>query len=172
MNSIKSTVETELKSNYGIKAHLNIVGIDNEADNEDEEFGTANSLYLLKDKIFTDCVIVSCDLLTSLNLQTITSFFRVKNASFVTVLADNVEQSMEIPVPGAKGKYAPERDIVGMDTETNRLLYFGAEADIEDIQLKTSVLKKLAYSDSVIQISLTIYRNYFIFKISKDCLDK
>lgn len=142
LSSIKSTVETELKSTYGIKANLNIVGIDNEADNEDEEFGTANSLYLLKDKIIHDCVIVSCDLITSLNLQSITNFFRVKNASFVTVLADSVEQSLELTVPGAKGKYSPERDIIGLDTDTNRLLYFGAEGDIDEIKLKTSVLKK------------------------------
>ncbi len=109
---------------------------------------------------------MSCDLLTSLNLQTITNFFRVKNASFVTVLADNVEQSMELPVPGAKGKYAPERDIVGMDTATNRLLYFGAEADIEDIQLKTSVLKRYVEYSIRFKIHFIPISKFFIWNLS------
>jgi hypothetical protein len=49
LESIKTRVESELKLNCGIKANLNIVGINDSNDNDD--FGTANSLYLLKDKI-------------------------------------------------------------------------------------------------------------------------
>lgn len=76
-------------------------------DDDDEELGTANSLKLLKDKIVSDCIIVSCDLITNLNLQSMTNFYRVNNASIVMLLSDTVEQSLELPVPGSKGKYKP-----------------------------------------------------------------
>ena len=74
---------------------------------DDDEFGTANSLKLLKDKIISDCMIVSCDLLTNVNIQSMANFYRTNNASFVALLADVVEQNSELPVPGSKGKFAP-----------------------------------------------------------------
>ncbi len=38
-----------------------------------------------------------------------------------------------------------ERDIIGLDEETNRVLYFNSQEDVEDeIELKTSILQKWA----------------------------
>lgn len=141
-NSIKALVESELRNTHGIRAHLNMYGIEDNNEEDEDELGTANSLSLLKDKLVHDCVFVSCDLISNFNIQSILNFFRVKNASVVTALANSVEQSLELPVPGDKGKYSPERDIVGLDPATSRLLYFGAEADIEEIKLKDHALKK------------------------------
>ncbi len=106
MNSIKSKVESELKSN-GIKASLNIVCIDDSHDEDDDDIGTANSLYLLKDKLTKDCMIVSCDLISNVNIQQMASFYRINNASFLMLLSDNMDQNPELPLPGSKGKYSP-----------------------------------------------------------------
>ena len=111
MNSIKSKVETELKSNCGIRASLNIVGIEEstENDQDDEDFGTANCMHLLKDKIYKDCIVVSCDLISNVNIQLMSSYFRLNNAAFVMLLSNNLDQSSELPLPGSKGKYSPGR---------------------------------------------------------------
>jgi translation initiation factor eIF-2B subunit gamma len=45
-------------------------------------------------------------------------------------------------VPGSKGKYAPERDLIGLDLETNRLLFFGAVGESDEVKLKMSIVKR------------------------------
>lgn len=141
LNSIKKDLENELKSN-GIKAILNVFGIDDSKENDQEDYGTANCLYLLKDKIVKDCMIVSCDLISNVNIQLMANYFRVKNAAFVMLLSDSFDQTPDLPLPGSKGKYSPESDLIGLDLETNRLLYFNAEADVEEIELKRSLTEK------------------------------
>lgn len=76
-------------------------------EDDDDEFGTASALQVMKDKIVKDCMIVSCDLLCSVNVQQMANFYRVNNAAFVAVLADVIEQAVELPVPGSKGKFSP-----------------------------------------------------------------
>ena len=108
LNSIKQRVENELKNNCGIRATLNIVGInDQNSDNDQDDFGTANSLYLLKDKLTKDCMLVSCDLISNINIKSMANYYRINNAALVMLLADNVEQNSEFPLPGAKGKFKP-----------------------------------------------------------------
>lgn len=107
MNSIKSRVESELKINCGIKSTLNIVGIDDVNEDDLDDFGTANALSLLKDKIVKDCIIVSGDLISNVNIQMMTNFYRINNPSLLMLLSDTVEQSLELPVPGSKGKFSP-----------------------------------------------------------------
>ncbi len=105
--SIKTKVETELKVNCGIKANLNIVCIDDSKEEEQYDYGTANSLYLLKDKIVNDCMIVSCDLISNVNIQAMANFYRCNSASFLMLLSDNIDQSTEVTVTGTKTKYIP-----------------------------------------------------------------
>ena len=107
LESIKTRVETELKTNCGIKANLNIVGIDDSKEDDEDDFGTANSLYLLKDKIKTDCMIVSCDLISNVNIQLMANFYRNNSAAFLMLLSDNIEQNSELPSTGTKEKYKP-----------------------------------------------------------------
>ena len=139
MDSIKSKVESELRA-LGILANLNIVGVDDS--NDDDDFGTANSLVLLKDKIKTDCIIVSCDLISNVNIQQMANFYRLNDASFLMHLADNVEQVCELLVPGSKGKYDPERDLIGLDLESNRLIYFRGINDSDEIKVKMSIVNR------------------------------
>ena len=140
MDSIKKKVEDELKINFGIRSNLHIVGIDDS--NEEDDFGTANSLNLLKDRIKTDCIIVSCDLISNVNLQQMVNFYRLNDASFVMHLADNFDQIAELPIPGSKGKFEPECDLIGLDLEKNRLLYMGPLEDLDEIKVKSSIIKK------------------------------
>jgi translation initiation factor eIF-2B subunit gamma len=76
-------------------------------DEDDEEFGTAEALKMLKEKLIRDCMIVSCDLICNVNVQQMANFYRISDASLVMLLSDSIEQNLELPVPGAKGKYSP-----------------------------------------------------------------
>ena len=83
-----------------------IVGID-ESKEENEDLGTAQALKYLKEKIVRDCMIVSCDLISSVNIQKMANFYRVNNAAFVMLLSDisdqyHIESSSLI---GSKGKF-------------------------------------------------------------------
>lgn len=134
LESIKSRVEAELKMNHGIRANLNMFGIedsksggaggggggdeDDEYD-EDNEYGTASSLKIMKDKLAKDCMIVSCDLMTNVNIQSMANFYRLNNASFVALLADVAEQSLDLPVPGFKGKYSPGSNRCSIEDESS-----------------------------------------------------
>ena len=86
---------------------MNIVGIDDSKEDDEDDFGTANSLYLLKDKIKTDCMIVSCDLISNVNIQLMANFYRNNSAAFLMLLSDNIEQNSELPSTGTKEKYKP-----------------------------------------------------------------
>lgn len=127
-HSIKDQVEKELL-NHGIRIKLNIVGYD---DDENGEMGTADALRLVKDKIHTDCIIVSCDLITNVSIHSMANMYRSTDAAFLMLLYDIPEQNHELPVPGMKAKYSPELDYVAFDEETGRLLYFGAQGDLEN----------------------------------------
>ena len=73
----------------------------------DDDLGTANSLYLLKEKLTKDCMLVSCDLISNINIQSMANFYRINDAALVMLLADNVEQNAEFPQPGTKEKFKP-----------------------------------------------------------------
>jgi NDP-sugar pyrophosphorylase family protein len=106
LESIKTKLREELTNN-GIKATLNIVGINDKLENYDDDLGTANSLFLLKDKLIHDCMIVSCDLISNVNIQLMANFYRANDASFMMLLANTIDQPPELSVPGSKGKYSP-----------------------------------------------------------------
>jgi NDP-sugar pyrophosphorylase family protein len=158
LNSIRQRVEEELYS-CGIRSRLNVIGFNDDYLESDDDFGTASALYLIKDKIFTDCIIVSCDLITNVNLQHMASIYRQNDASFLMLLYDIPEQHVEYPVPGATTRYTPgkfflqkkfsflkgvlrffnfffffffflEIDYIGFDEKTNRLLYFNPDGEI------------------------------------------
>lgn len=142
-----------------------MTGVDND---DDDEFGTATALQVMKEKIVKDCMIVSCDLLCSVNIQTMANFYRVNNASFVALLGDVVEQAAELPAPGQKGKFQPgnlniscfflffsidfnefrfilERDLIGFDSKSNRIIYFNTHDDVDEIKIKYRVFQKYEF---------------------------
>jgi translation initiation factor eIF-2B subunit gamma len=144
--SIKSRIKEELVLKHGIQCNLVIVGIDDTKE-ELDDLGTAESLRFLKEKLISDCMIVSCDLISSVNIQKMANFYRANDAAFVMLLSDISDQNYieQSSLIGSKGKYASEKDVVGYDPATNRLLHFRAKTDVEDdggIKLKKSILNR------------------------------
>lgn len=38
-----------------------------------------------------------------------------------------------------------ERDLIALDTKTNRVLYFTVQEDIDELKIRTSILHKLVF---------------------------
>lgn len=98
----------------------------------DKDWGTADSLRHIHDRIVTDLVVVSCDFITDINLDNVLDLFRKHNASAVSLLFDNGPQEY-IQVPGPKIKEKPERDLIGIDKETNRLVFLASASDFDEL---------------------------------------
>lgn len=97
--------------NCGIKSKLTVVGFNDDYINDDNDFGPAQALTLIKDRIVTDCIILSCDLITTVNLKQMASVYRQNDASFLMLLYDIPEQNVELIVPGSAAKYSPGNEI-------------------------------------------------------------
>lgn len=108
LNSFAERVEEKL-NNCGIHAKLTVIGFKDEylENINNEDFGTASCLSLIRDKIKTDCIIVSCDLITNVNLQEMANLYRINDASFLMLLYDIPEQNGELKVPGTGTAYQP-----------------------------------------------------------------
>lgn len=110
-----------------------------------EDWGTADSLRHIKDKITSDIVVMSCDLLTDHPLHSLADLHRVNNASLTILLSDASLSlgSRDTPAPGQKGKHRQEKDIIGLEVESKRLILLNSEADFEDnLSIRMSILKK------------------------------
>ncbi|OQR73446.1 translation initiation factor eIF-2B subunit gamma-like, partial [Tropilaelaps mercedesae] len=121
---------------------------------ESEELGTADSLRLIRDKLKPSrhILLVSCDLVTNIDLGEICIHQRVSDALLTVLLAPLPSQLTETNVPGTGKKYQPERDIIALEAETNRLIQFGAAADYsEQIPFRLKLVRQFpnmqVYSD-------------------------
>lgn len=131
-NEIQQTLE---KTDLKIK--LEFATIPSEKD-----FGTAESLKHIYDRINRDVLIISCDVITNANLNPFMNSFREHNASFVSLLLPGGQEKGAV-VPGPKTKYKPERDLIGIHPETNRFLFFAAVSDFEErLNLPGHLLRK------------------------------
>ncbi|XP_072024090.1 LOW QUALITY PROTEIN: translation initiation factor eIF2B subunit gamma-like [Amphiura filiformis] len=127
----------------GIKIDLEIVTIPN-----DEDWGAADSLRHIRDKIKTDVLVVSCDLVTNVELHLLADVHRAYDATATILLQSLKDQSAEgVPVPGTKSKRkSDQRDIIGLDDKGQRLLLLTAEADIDEaLSIRTSLLRQHPY---------------------------
>ncbi|CAH0555521.1 unnamed protein product [Brassicogethes aeneus] len=109
---------------------------------KDEDLGTAESLKLINDKLTSDVLVVSCDFVTDVDFKGVLDIFRMHNASVASLLVQPQPNEVFV-VPGPKSKHKPERDLIGIDTQTNRLVFLASASDFEtDFSLPTSLLKK------------------------------
>uniref|UniRef100_A0A6I8Q006 Translation initiation factor eIF2B subunit gamma n=3 Tax=Xenopus tropicalis TaxID=8364 RepID=A0A6I8Q006_XENTR len=107
------------------------------------EMGTADSLRHIYQKIKTDVLVTSCDLITEVALHEIVDLFRAHNAS-VSMLMRKASEPIE-NVPGLKGKQkaVEERDFIGVDDKGTHLLLLANEEDLDDgLNLKKSLLQR------------------------------
>ncbi|XP_072172855.1 translation initiation factor eIF2B subunit gamma-like [Diadema setosum] len=140
LDSVGKDLRQKLKSCGEIKLELDVVTIPS-----DEDWGTADSLRHIRDKIKTDVLVVSSDLITDVKLHLLADVHRKYDATITALLHTQADQGLEgVTVPGTKSKRkSDQRDIIGLDENGQRLLLMTAEADVEvDLGLKMSLLRK------------------------------
>lgn len=109
---------------------------------DDGDHGTADSLQLIKEYIITDVLVVSCDFISDVDLNGMIDLYRKHDASAVALIFDNGPQEF-IQCPGPSSKFKPEKDLIGIDKETERLVFFASASDFEEtLKLPTALLKK------------------------------
>ncbi|CAH2010654.1 unnamed protein product [Acanthoscelides obtectus] len=118
---------------------------------ENEEIGTADSLRMLYDRLKSDVLVVSCDFITDVDLYGLLDIYRMHDASVASLLL-HPQHTEVIAVPGPKSKHKVERDLIGIDQQTNRLVFLASASDFEsELTLPKSLLKK--------HTSLKLYSN-------------
>ncbi|XP_064521462.1 translation initiation factor eIF2B subunit gamma isoform X2 [Pseudopipra pipra] len=130
--------EIQKMLNLDTKMKLDFVCI---SDNMD--MGTADSLRHIHQKIKTDVLVLSCDLITDVDLYKVVDLFRTHDAT-LSMLMKKTHEPTEA-VPGQKGKKKPveQRDFIGVDDTGKRLLFMANEADLdEELVIKRSILQK------------------------------
>ncbi|KAL1457872.1 hypothetical protein WDU94_008057 [Cyamophila willieti] len=134
--SIKSDVAIALE-NTGLNIVPNILSIPS-----GEDWGTAESLQHFSEYFKSDLVVVSCDLLTNIDLQKVLNLYRKHNASITTLMFPYTSPAA-ITLPGPKSKIKMERDVVGVDPATNQLVLLASASDFEEnLPFQLNLLKK------------------------------
>ncbi|XP_031633810.1 translation initiation factor eIF-2B subunit gamma-like [Contarinia nasturtii] len=109
-----------------IKAKLDFVTLP-----ADSNFGTAEALRHISDRIKCDFVIVSCDTITNIDLFSMLNCFRKTNASIVAQLFKGGLEADTI-VPGPKTKHKHDRDLIGIQPGTQRLAFLASTSDYDE----------------------------------------
>uniref|UniRef100_A0A8D8I4W6 Translation initiation factor eIF2B subunit gamma n=2 Tax=Culex pipiens TaxID=7175 RepID=A0A8D8I4W6_CULPI len=95
------------------------------------DVGTAEALRQIADRIKTDVLLVSCDIITDFNLCNLLKQFRQQDASVVSLLM-HCTPACNGPVPGVRMKYKFEKDLFAVCSQSNRLVFMGSESDFEN----------------------------------------
>ncbi|GFR91184.1 translation initiation factor eIF-2B subunit gamma [Elysia marginata] len=115
-----------------INAKLEFFGIPDQ-----EDIGTADSLRLVADRVKTNILVVSCDLITDGDFLDLMSVHR-KNESCLTVMLSQLPNSIttDVVVPGFKAKQRSnleEKISMGFDfNNMEHIVYWKAQVDMED----------------------------------------
>lgn len=73
---------------------------------EDEDIGTADSLRLISDRLKSDVVVLSSDMVSDVDLGGVLNLFRMHNATLATLLF-HPQPSENVILPGPKSKNKP-----------------------------------------------------------------
>uniref|UniRef100_A0A3B4APG6 Translation initiation factor eIF2B subunit gamma n=1 Tax=Periophthalmus magnuspinnatus TaxID=409849 RepID=A0A3B4APG6_9GOBI len=110
---------------------------------EDGDMGTADTLRHIQQKIKTDILVLSCDLITDVALHEVVDLFRAHNATMAMLMSKTHEFTETVPGQKGKKKTAEQRDFVGVDHSGKRLLFMANEADLEDgLSIRKSIMRK------------------------------
>lgn len=134
----KSEIQAALEK-FNLKIKIELIGIP-----AGEDWGTADSLRYLEEsnKIKSDLLVLSCDLITNVNLQPLFEQFRKHNATVAALFAP-VSNSSPITVPGPKSKNKTEKDFIGIEENTSRLVFVASASDFEEeLPLPCRLVKK------------------------------
>lgn len=139
LESVKTEIQSALERT-GLKLNIEVVGIPS-----GEDWGTADALRFLQDssRIKSDVVVVSCDLITDVDISGVLDVFRRHDAAISALFFHTDNTSSTLPTPGPKSKDKTERDIVGVDPATSRLVFLASASDYEEtMELSTVLLRK------------------------------
>lgn len=127
----------------------------------DEDWGTANSLKFISNRVVTDLVVVSGDLITNVNLDELINLYRKHDAALATLFFNNGPEEW-IELPGPKSKVKPDRDLVCIDKETQRLVFLASASDFEEnVTLPRFLIKKF---DSISLFSQLLDAHLYVMK--------
>ncbi|XP_011871014.1 PREDICTED: translation initiation factor eIF-2B subunit gamma [Vollenhovia emeryi] len=112
----------------GLKIKIEFVGIP-----AAEDLGTADSIRFIYEKIYTDILVISCDLITSVDISEILNLYRKHNASITALMLPAPKVPGDFVTPGVKNKQRPEMDLVGIDKNTGRLIFLASSSDFEEM---------------------------------------
>ncbi|XP_035276065.1 translation initiation factor eIF-2B subunit gamma isoform X2 [Anguilla anguilla] len=133
-----TTKEVQKLLNLDTKMKLDVVCIQDEAD-----MGTADALRHIQQKIKTDVLVVSCDLITDAALHEVVDLFRAHDAALSMLMSKTHEFTETVPGQKGKKKGGEQRDFVGVDSSGKRLLFMANEADLdEDLVIRKSIMRK------------------------------
>lgn len=108
----------------------------------DEDWGTADSLKHISNRLVTDLLVVSGDLITNVNVNNLLNLYRKHDAALATLFFDNGPEEW-IELPGPKTKAKPDRDLICIDKETQRLVFLASASDFEEqVTLPRVIIKK------------------------------
>ncbi|KAG8437015.1 hypothetical protein GDO86_007918 [Hymenochirus boettgeri] len=151
------------KSFPDTKMKLDIVCL---PDDKASELGTADSLRHIYQKIKSDVLVVSCDLITDVALHDVVDLFRAHNASLSMLVRKACEPSENIPGQKGKQKTVEERDFIGVDDTGSRLLLLANEEDLDDgLNLKKSILQRhprIYIKQGMVDAHLYCLRKYIV----------
>ncbi|CAG9138528.1 unnamed protein product [Plutella xylostella] len=108
----------------------------------DEDWGTADSLKHISSRVVSDLLVVSGDLITNVNVTELLNLYRKHDAAIATLFFDNGPEEW-IELPGVKTKAKPDRDLVCIDKDTQRLVFLASASDFEEnVTLPRVITKK------------------------------
>ncbi|XP_013118657.1 translation initiation factor eIF-2B subunit gamma [Stomoxys calcitrans] len=126
LESERSEIQLALEKT-SLKMKLDFVSIPTDSD-----FGTADSLRYVHDKIQSDFLVLSCDIVSNVSLFPLINKFRQHDATLTALLFKSGFES-DVTLPGPRTKHKPERDLIGIHPETRRLLFLASASDFEEV---------------------------------------
>ncbi|XP_076000953.1 translation initiation factor eIF2B subunit gamma [Genypterus blacodes] len=135
---VQKMMGADSKIKLDVKMKLDVVTVQ-----EDGDMGTADALRHIQQKIKTDILVVSCDLITDVALHEVVDLFRAHNATLAMLMSKAHEFTETVPGQKGKKKTAEQRDFVGVGESGKRLLFMANEADLEEgLSIRRSIVKK------------------------------
>ncbi|XP_037953760.1 translation initiation factor eIF-2B subunit gamma [Teleopsis dalmanni] len=138
----------------------------------DHDFGTADSLRYIHDKIKSDFIVLTCDIVTNVSLYPLINKFRQHDASVAALLFKSGFE-LDVTVPGPKSKHKPERDLIGIHPDSQRLLFLASTSDFDEVMNVNAHLlrknKKMVIYSRLVDSHIYVLKKWVVdFLIKKD----
>ncbi|XP_067631763.1 translation initiation factor eIF2B subunit gamma [Eurosta solidaginis] len=150
------------------------IKIDYAAIDSDSDLGTADSLRLIHDKLKSDFLLMSCDIVSNVSLYPLINKFRQHDAALAALLFKSGFES-NVTLPGPKTKHKPERDLIGIHPNSQRLLFLASTSDFEEVMsLNAHLLRKngkMTIHSRLVDSHIYVMKNWIInFLLKKENL--